>query len=112
MAVRTGRIYDKPSAKDGYRLLIMRLWPRGVRKDAIDEWQKELGPSRELLDGFLHGGVGWAEYSRRYRAEMRDKPELLDAVGKLSRRRTVTLLCGCADESRCHRTLLREMLEQ
>jgi len=83
-----------------------------VRKDAVDEWQKELGPSRELLRGFLGGTIPWAEYKRRYRAEMRGKAELLDEVRKLSRRRTVTLLCGCADESRCHRVLLREMLKE
>jgi uncharacterized protein YeaO (DUF488 family) len=110
--IRTARIYDPPSRKDGYRLLTMRLWPRGIRKDAVDAWEKELGPSRELMRSYLDGDIEWREFARRYRAEMRTKPELLDSVRKLARRRTVTLLCGCPDESRCHRSLLKKLLEQ
>jgi len=111
VALRTGRIYDPLSRSDGYRLLVMRLWPRGVRKEAVDGWQKELGPSTELLRAYRDGKIAWAEFARRYRAEVRKKPELLEAVTKLSRRRTVTLLCGCEEESRCHRGLLRKLIE-
>jgi uncharacterized protein YeaO (DUF488 family) len=109
--IRTSRVYDPPSRSDGYRLLVMRLWPRGVRKEAVDGWEKELGPSTELLRAYRAGDMEWAEFARRYRAEVRKKPELLDYVRKLSRRRTVTLLCGCEDESRCHRSVLKGMLE-
>jgi len=109
--IRTARVYDPPSPRDGYRLLVMRLWPRGVRKEAVDEWQKELGPSTELLRTYRDGKIAWTEFARRYRAEVRKKPELLDKVRKLSRRRTVTLLCGCAEESRCHRGVLKKLLE-
>ena len=109
--VRTKRIYEPTSPDDGYRLLVMRLWPRGVRKDAVDAWEKELGPSTRLLRAYRDGKIGWAELARRYRAEMRKKSELLDEVRKLSRRRTVTLLCGCEEESRCHRGLLRKLIE-
>ena len=56
--IRTKRIYDPPSPEDGYRLLIMRLWPRGVRKAAVDGWEKDLGPSRELLTSFRAGKLG------------------------------------------------------
>ena len=111
MALRTGRIYDPLSRSDGYRLLTMRLWPRGVRKEAVDEWQKELGPSTELLRAYRDGKIAWAEFARRFRAEMRKKPELLEAVAKRARRGTVTLLCGCVEESRCHRGPLRRIIE-
>jgi uncharacterized protein YeaO (DUF488 family) len=109
--IRTARVYGPPSRGDGYRLLVMRLWPRGVRKEAVDSWEKELGPSTELLRAYRAGGIAWAEFARRYRAEVRKKPELLESVRKLSRRRTVTLLCGCEDESRCHRSVLKKMVE-
>ncbi len=109
--IRTARVYGPPSPSDGYRLLVMRLWPRGVRKDAVDGWEKELGPSTELLQAYRDGRIAWAEFSRRYRAEVRKKPELLESVRKLSRRRAVTLLCGCEDESHCHRGLLKKLLE-
>ncbi len=90
----------------------MRLWPRGVRKEAVEAWEKELGPSAALLRAYRAGRIGWAEFARRYRAEVRGKAELLESVRKLSRRRTVTLLCGCEDESRCHRGLLKKLLEE
>jgi uncharacterized protein YeaO (DUF488 family) len=108
--IRTARVYGPPSRRDGYRLLVMRLWPRGVRKEAVDGWEKELGPSTELLRAYRAGGIAWAEFARRYRTEVRKKPELLESVAKRARRSTVTLLCGCADESRCHRTVLKKML--
>ena len=109
--IRTARAYDPPSRGDGYRLLVMRLWPRGVRKDAVDAWEKELGPGAELLRVYRDGKIAWPEFARRYRAEVRKKPELLEYVPKLSRRRAVTLLCGCEDESRCHRGLLKKLIE-
>lgn len=110
--VRTKRVYEPRSAEDGYRLLIMRKWPRGVRKDAVDAWDKELGPSLELLAGFRQGRVPWAEYVRRYTLEMRGKPEAIRAVAERVRRETVTLLCGCEDENRCHRSLLKRLVEE
>jgi uncharacterized protein YeaO (DUF488 family) len=109
--LRTKRVYDPPSPDDGYRLLIMRLWPRGVRRDAVDGWQKELAPSVELLRDFQAGRVEWREFARRYRAEIRDRRELLDDLSRRAKRGAVTLLCGCKDESRCHRSLLKRLIE-
>jgi uncharacterized protein YeaO (DUF488 family) len=111
MALRTKRVYDPPSRDDGERLLVMRLWPRGVRKDAVDAWQKELAPSVELLRDYQSGRVEWREFARRYRAEMRGQRELIAGLARRARRRTITLLCGCRDESRCHRTLLKKLVE-
>ena len=82
-----------------------------MRKDAIDRWEKELGPSTELLRAYRAGQIDWAEFARRYRAEMREKPELLAELAKRAARGTVTLLCGCEEESKCHRGLLKAMVE-
>jgi len=109
--IRTKRIYDPPSPEDGYRLLIMRLWPRGVTKAAVDGWEKELGPSRELLMSFRAGKLSWEGLAARYREEMSAREELLERYRDLARRQTLTLLCGCHDEARCHRSLLKEILE-
>jgi uncharacterized protein YeaO (DUF488 family) len=108
----TRRIYDPPSAEDGQRVLIMRLWPRGIRKERVGVWLKELGPVPALLRDFLDGRITWAQYVPRYLAGL-ERPEAQAAVAEVRRRARegrVTLLCGCADEQRCHRSLLRAYL--
>jgi uncharacterized protein YeaO (DUF488 family) len=82
-----------------------------VRKDAVDEWQKELAPSLPLLQSYRAGRLTWPEFARRYRAEVRQNKDILESVRELSRRRMVTLLCGCENESRCHRGLLKKIVE-
>jgi uncharacterized protein YeaO (DUF488 family) len=109
--IRTKRIYDPPSPEDGYRLLVMRLWPRGVSRATVDAWERDLGPSRELLMSFRAGELGWDEFIDRYRQEVSAREGLLDRYRDLGRRETLTLLCSCQDETRCHRSLLREILE-
>jgi len=89
----------------------MRLWPRGVTKAAVDGWEKDLGPSRELLTSFRAGKLSWEDLAARYREEMSAREVLLERYRDLGRRETVTLLCGCQDEARCHSTLLKEILE-
>ncbi len=110
--IRTARVYDASARRDGARVLIMRLWPRGIRKTRVDRWLKELGPSLPLLRAFRRGDLGWAAYRRRYLAGLAGPAAgaALQEVRALARRRPVTLLCGCADETRCHRTLLRAYL--
>ncbi len=106
--IATKRIYEAAAEDDGTRVLIMRLWPRGIRKDRIDVWLKELGPVPTLLRGFLDGKVSWPQYVRRYLAGL-ERPEAqaaLNEVRALARGGRVTLLCGCRDEARCHRSLL------
>jgi uncharacterized protein YeaO (DUF488 family) len=106
------RIYDPSSEADGTRVLIMRLWPRGIRKSRVDLWLKELGPVLPLLRAFRGGEVDWAEYTRRYLAGLA-RPEAqapLAQVRAAAQEGTVTLLCGCADETHCHRSLLRAYL--
>lgn len=110
--IRTKRIYDPADPADGARVLIMRLWPRGVRKERADVWLKELGPVVPLLRAFLDGKIGWDAYVPRYLAglERPEAREALAALGRLRRQGPVTLLCGCPDERRCHRSLLAAVL--
>ncbi len=111
MYLRTKRIYDSPSPEDGYRLLVMRRWPRGIRKQAVDAWERELSPSEPLRVAFLHEGMPWKEYARRYVEEVSPKVELLAQVARRARSQPVTLLCSCKDEAHCHRSLLRGLVE-
>jgi uncharacterized protein YeaO (DUF488 family) len=104
--LKVKRVYDPPDASDGRRLLVMRLWPRGVRRDRVDEWIRDLAPSRDLLMAYKHQGLSWDDYVRRYWKEIR--PEALDELRRRARRETLTLLCSCEDETRCHRGLLRD----
>ncbi len=112
--ISTKRIYEPSDPADGTRVLIMRLWPRGIRKDRVDLWRKELGPVKELLRDFLDRKVDWVTYTRRYltgleRAEAQAAIAEVRALAKTSR---VTLLCGCADETHCHRSLLAVYLSR
>ena len=109
--IKMKRIYDAASPDDGHRLLVMRMWPRGIRKEAVDEWEKELGPSRPLIDEFHKGRIDWQQFAARYQAEMAEKGDLLARVREMSQQGTVTLLCSCADENQCHRSLLKGLIE-
>ena len=75
--VRAKRIYEPPHAEDGFRVLVDRLWPRGVRKSsaAVDLWLKDVAPSTELRKWFSHAPAMWAEFRRRYRVELQRQGE-------------------------------------
>ena len=108
----TKRIYAPAAPEDGHRVLIMRLWPRGIRKERVDTWLKELGPVPTLLREFLDERITWAQYVPRYLAGL-ERPEAQAAIAEVRRRAhegRVTLLCGCEDEQHCHRSLLRAYL--
>lgn len=110
--IRTKRIYEPVDPADGTRVLIMRLWPRGIRKERVDRWLRELGPVKPLLRDFLDGKVDWPAYRRRYLAGL-GRPEAqehIEEVRALAREGRVTLLCGCAVVGRCHRSLLADYL--
>ena len=100
----------------GWRVLIMRIWPRGVRKDRVDLWMKDASPSRELLDAYHHAGLPWSEFEARYRREILDeRPQVLDQLRALEREHgTVTLLCfeRIPPEEHCHRLTLMAMLSE
>jgi uncharacterized protein YeaO (DUF488 family) len=105
-------VYEPAEASDGVRVLVMRYWPRGIRREKVDVWLRELAPVIPLLRSYLDGRITWAQYQPRYLAGLQ-RPEAQTAlaeVRRLARRRPVTLLCGCPDPRRCHRTLLRAHL--
>lgn len=111
MSLKTKRVYDSPSPEDGYRLLVMQRWPRGIRKGMVDAWERELAPSKSLRVAYRSGGMQWEDYARSYLKEVSQKRELLAEVARRSREQSLTLLCACVDESRCHRSLLRCLVD-
>ncbi len=111
MAIRTKNIYHLPSPEDSLRPPVMRKWPRGVSRDRVDRWEKDLGPSTSLLEEWRRGGLSWEEFSRRYAAEVSRQQQLLAALLGLTAKWDITLLCGCRDEAHCHRTLLKWIIE-
>lgn len=113
MPIAVKRIYDPSSTDDGYRLLVMRFWPRGIKKEHIDAWDRGLAPSKELLGDLNSGAIERQEYRNRFRWEMTNRPDSIEAMTALRERvahQKVTLLCWCPDEDRCHRGLLREIV--
>ena len=110
--LRTKRVYDKPLRADGTRVLVMRLWPRGIKKTAVDLWLKDLGAEVASLRAFKAGRIGWPEMRRRYLAGLKREPaaSALRRLRAMAKRGRVTALCSCADEKRCHRSLIRAAL--
>ncbi len=111
--VRIKRVYDPPSADDGRRVLVDRLWPRGVAKGAahIDEWLKEIAPSDELRKWFGHEPPKWNEFRRRFREELQSKEELLEHLRAETQQGTVTLLFAAKDGEHNNAVVLKEMLD-
>jgi uncharacterized protein YeaO (DUF488 family) len=94
------RVYDEASPDDGARVLIDRLWPRGVSKQRarLDAWMKEIAPSTELRTWFGHDPAKWKEFQQKYPRELRQRSDLIDELRALERKRgTVTLLYGAKD---------------
>jgi len=99
--LRLKRAYEPKAASDGRRILIDRLWPRGLskRKVAIDDWMKELAPSADLRRWFAHDPRKWVEFQKRYKLELRTQADLLDKIAKRALRGRVTLVYGARDET-------------
>ena len=110
--IRIKRAYEAPTPDDGTRILIDRLWPRGVKKEtlALSQWNKELSPSTELRQWFGHDPALWPEFRQRYAAELKPHAELLDALRALARQGTITLVYGAHDETHNNAVALREFL--
>jgi len=114
--IRHASIYEsrEPSAEDGLRVLVMRQWPRGIRKDQVDVWLRDAGPSRELLQAYNRGELAWDVFEQRYRTEMlEERAWILDRLHHLEREHgTLTLLCHerIPPSEHCHREVLVELL--
>ncbi len=106
------RAYEAPSSADGVRILVDRLWPRGVSKEraAIDRWMKEVAPSTELRRWFGHDPKRWNGFRRRYRAELSHRVELLRELRALTRKGRLTLVYAARDEAHNEAIVLRDVL--
>jgi uncharacterized protein YeaO (DUF488 family) len=115
VSVRVRRIYDPPEPDDGLRVLVDRLWPRGLAKDAvrIDEWPKGLTPSTELRHWYHSDQGTYDEFRHRYEAELREPEaaELLDGLRESARKGPVTLLTASKKPDTSHAAVLAELLE-
>ena len=104
-------VYDPPEKKDGIRILVMSLWPRGIAKTRVDRWLKELGTPKELIHQWKNGKISWTELARGYTKILKNHSDLLQALAKESKKNTLTLLCSCKDPEHCHRSLLKKAIE-
>ncbi len=116
--ILTGSVYDSDSLKadTGVRILVTRYWPRGVKKGAIDLWLKELGTEPGLITEWKSGSVDWEDFSKRYISGLKSD-EAIAALCALREKNNkaggrVILLCTCKKQERCHRRLLKELIEK
>jgi uncharacterized protein YeaO (DUF488 family) len=112
--LRLKRVYEPPTSADGYRVLIDRLWPRGLSKGraSLDAWEKELAPSEELRRWFGHEPSRFAEFKRRYVAELRGQRPGLSELRRRARREPVTLLYAARDGEHNDAVVLAEVLRR
>jgi uncharacterized protein YeaO (DUF488 family) len=111
--VQVKRVYDPRAWGDGLRILVDRLWPRGVRKDEahLYRWAKELAPSTELRRWFNHEPKRWLQFGRRYRKELSQRATQLEALKHLARRRRITLLYAARNREQNEAVILKRALE-
>lgn len=110
--LRLKRAYEPPAPSDGVRILVDRLWPRGVSKEeaSLDEWEKDIAPSTELRKWFGHDPARWAEFQRRYRAELQQHDDILKHIRALAKTHTVTLVYSAHDEEHNDAVVLKDVL--
>ena len=116
VTVAQKRVYEEPESGDGTRVLVDRLWPRGLSKERarVDLWLKDIAPSRELREWFGHDPAKFAEFRRRYEAELATDPgrAALIELRTLARKQHVTLVFAARDTEHCNAVVLRELLAQ
>lgn len=112
MDIRIKRVYEAPSAADGTRILVDRIWPRGLRKEAaaIDAWMKSLAPSSELRKWFGHDPKRWPAFRERYWRELDGEREAVEAIRRQAKRAKVTLLYATRDADHNNAVVLRDYL--
>lgn len=113
MAIALKRAYDEPRADDGHRVLVDRIWPRGLSKDdaRLDDWLKEVAPSDALRRWFGHDPSRWAEFRRRYLAELKAHRETLRDLARRARGERVTLVFAAKDEAHNNAVVLKQYLK-
>jgi uncharacterized protein YeaO (DUF488 family) len=111
--IKIKRVYDEPSRNDGKRILIDRLWPRGLKKEdaRIDDWIKEIAPSNELRKWFNHDPDKWGEFKKRFYLELHENQDRVKEIVNAARKGTVTLLYGSKEERLNNAVALKEYIE-
>ena len=112
--IRLKRAYDKPAKNDGRRVLVDRLWPRGVKKEALelDDWFKEVAPSDDLRRWFGHDPERWEEFRQRYSEELQSQQPLVDDLCSTARQGRLTLVFAASDEEHNNAVALKEYLQK
>ena len=112
--LRTKRIYEKPKKSDGTRILVDRLWPRGIKKDEamIDLWLKDVAPSLRLRQWYAHDPRRWQEFKKRYFLELEDKEDLTQKIAVMNKGHVVTLLFSAKEEKMNQADALKQFIEK
>ncbi len=112
--IRLKRAYEEPASDDGLRILVERLWPRGLTREraGVDHWVKEVAPSTELRRWFNHDPARWGEFQKRYRAELRQNKDAVEELRQRCRGQTVTLVYAARDEMHNAALVLKNYLEE
>lgn len=108
------RVYEDPERRDGYRILVDRLWPRGLKKQNahLDEWNKDIAPSTELRKWFGHKPELFDEFAQRYKTELHDKTDELKRIRSITGKQNITLLYAAKDERINHAVILLDILKK
>jgi uncharacterized protein YeaO (DUF488 family) len=111
--IKLKRVYEEPSSKDGVRVLVERLWPRGLTKKraAVDLWLKDIAPSPELRKWFGHDPARWEQFQKRYRRELREKKEAIRLLKQKAKQGTVTLVYAARDEDHNGALVLKQYFQ-
>jgi len=115
MNIKIKRIYDDKDSDDGFRILVDRLWPRGISKEEarLDDWWKELAPSGDLRKWFDHDPEKWSDFKEKYKKELdKIKPRISEKLDGLDLRKSIVLLYGAKDEEHNQAVVLKEYLEK
>ncbi len=114
VGIETKSIYDDQTPDEGVRLLIMRRWPRGIKKTRINEWDKDLAPSPQLLQDWTRKKIPFKEFRRRYLGEMRTplQRDKIKALAKRAGKEKITLFCHEEEDTYCHRKMLKELMDR
>jgi uncharacterized protein YeaO (DUF488 family) len=114
VSIRLKRVYDEPVKSDGHRILVDRLWPRGVnkKKARVDQWLEDVAPSTKLRKWFAHDPGKWKEFKKRYTAELDVHHEQVKKLLREARKRTVTLLFSAKDTEHNNAVALKDYIER
>ena len=114
MKIKIKRVYDSPEKDDGFRILVDRLWPRGLTKEkaAADFWLKEIAPTTELRKWFAHDPEKWNEFIKKYKQELHENKEQITILKEYMQQGSVTLVYGARDEAHNEALVLKKLLSR